>query len=125
MPRSSRRELGAAGEAAAVAWLEAHGHQVLARNVRTRWGEIDVVAQVGSLVIFVEVKSRTTLAYGHPAEAIVTEKQRRLARLSAAWLQRRGLQHCPVRFDAIAVRVDANGAVLALEHIPDAFQAGT
>jgi len=125
MPRISRRELGAAGEAAAAAWLEARGYRVLARNVRTRHGEIDLVAQLGSLVAFVEVKSRTSVRYGHPAEAITQHKQYRLARLAAVCLDRLRLEGCAVRFDAIAIRLDTRGAVLALEHVPDAFQAGT
>lgn len=124
MARKSHRDLGAAGEAAAAAWLEARGYQVLARNVRTRYGEIDLVARSGSLVVFVEVKSRTSLRYGHPAEAIARHKRRRLARLAAACLHRFGLEHCTVRFDAIAVRLDGRAHVAAIEHIPDAFQAG-
>ena len=125
MPRASRRELGAAGEAAAAAWQEARGYRVLARNVRTRHGEIDLVVRLESLVVFVEVKSRTSVCCGHPAEAITPHKQHRLARLAAVCLDRLGLEGCAVRFDAIAIRLDTRGAVLALEHVPDAFQAGT
>lgn len=124
MARRSRQDLGAVGEAAAAAWLEARGYTILVRNVRTRHGEIDLVARTGSLVVFVEVKSRTSLRYGHPAEAIAHHKRRRLARLAAACLLRFGLEHCAARFDAIAVRLGADGRVLAIEHIPDAFQAG-
>lgn len=124
MAPPSRQTLGALGEAAAAAWLEAQGYQVLARNVRTRYGEIDLVARSGAIVVFVEVKSRTSARYGHPSEAIVARKQRRLVRLAAAALQHLGLHGRAVRFDAVAVHLDRRGTVVDLEHTPDAFQAG-
>ena len=111
------------GERAAAAWLEARGYRVIARNVRTRYGEIDLVARLGALVIFVEVKSRTGNRFGHPAEAIVSSKRRRLSGLAAMCLQRLGLDHCAVRFDVIAVHLDPDGSVREVEHIPDAFSA--
>ncbi len=124
MPGTNRRDLGAAGEAAAAAWLEARGYTIVARNVRTRYGEIDLVARHESLVVFVEVKSRTGEAFGHPAEAIMPLKQHRLARLAASYLHRWGLDHCAIRFDAISVRLDVSGTVSNIEHIRDAFQVG-
>lgn len=124
MPGTNRRDLGAAGEAAAAAWLEARGYTIVARNVRTRYGEIDLVARHESLVVFVEVKSRTGEAFGHPAEAIMPLKQHRLARLAASYLHRWGLDHCAIRFDAISVRLDVSGTVSDIEHIRDAFQVG-
>jgi putative endonuclease len=125
MARHSRQALGALGEAAAAAWLQAHGYRVLARNVRTRYGEIDLIARTGATVVVVEVKSRTSARFGHPAEAIVARKQRRLVRLAAAALRQLGLHGQAVRFDAIAVSMDGCGTVLAVEHTPDAFQAGS
>lgn len=124
MTAPSRRALGASGEDAAAEWLEARGYTVLARNVHTRDGEIDLVALQGSVVVFLEVKSRTTARFGHPVEAIVPWKQRRLARQAAVYLHRWGLQDCTARFDAIAVYLDGDGRPVAIEHIPDAFQAG-
>jgi putative endonuclease len=120
---ATRRALGTAGEDAAAAWLESHGYQILARNVRTRYGEIDVVARQGALMVFVEVKSRTSDRFGHPADAIVWRKRRRLSHLAAMCLQRFGLEHCLVRFDAIAVHLSPDGHVREVEHIPDAFAA--
>lgn len=124
MTAPSRRALGTSGEDAAAEWLEARGYTVLARNVRTRDGEIDLVARQGSVIAFVEVKSRRTTRFGHPVEAIVPWKRRRLARQAALYLHRRGLDHCTARFDAIAVHLDPAGRPVAVEHIPDAFQAG-
>ncbi|MDQ7840104.1 MAG: YraN family protein [bacterium] len=116
--------LGAAGEDAAAAWLAQQGYQLLARNVRTRYGEIDLVVRSGTVVVFVEVKSRTGARFGHPGEAVAATKQRRLARLASAYLLAHGLGGCATRFDVIAVRLGRDGHVFGIEHIPDAFQAG-
>ncbi len=124
MMPSSRSVLGTAGEAAAAAWLEERGYEILARNARSRYGEIDLVARIGAVTVFVEVKSRTSARFGHPAEAVTAVKRHRLARLASGYLHRLGLDDCEVRFDAIAVQLDAAGAVKALEHIPDAFRPG-
>lgn len=123
MATPTRRVLGARGETAAAAWLETRGYQIAARNVRTRYGEIDLVARLGSLVVFVEVKSRTSDRFGHPADAVVWRKRRRLVQLADMCLRRLGLEHCAVRFDVIAVHFDRNGDVKEVEHIPDAFSA--
>ncbi|MDR7545182.1 MAG: YraN family protein [Armatimonadota bacterium] len=121
--RASRLAVhGRVGERAAAAWLEARGYRVLARNVRSRFGEIDLVARQAGLVVFVEVKARIGQGFGHPSEAVVARKQRRLARLAARFLQANGLGSCPVRFDAVAVLLGPRGQVVAIEHIPDAFQ---
>ncbi len=122
MAPSFRSVLGAAGEAAAAAWLEEHGYQVLARNPRTRFGEIDLVARSGDMIVFVEVKSRTSARFGHPSEAITAAKQHRLTRLASSYLHGQRLDGCAVRFDAIAVHLDAAGRVALIEHIPDAFR---
>ncbi len=116
--------LGAAGETAAAAWLAQQGYQLLARNVRSRYGEIDLVMRLGGVVVFVEVKSRAGVRFGHPTEAISPRKQRRLLRLAAAYLLQTGLGGCDVRFDAIAVRLGRGGRISGIEHFPDAFQAG-
>jgi putative endonuclease len=116
-----RKVLGSEGETAAAGWLEARGYQILARNVRTRAGEIDLVADQDGLVVFVEVKSRTSARFGHPGEAVVARKQRRLTRLAAAFLQAHNLLRRSVRFDVIAVHCDPTGRVREIEHVPDAF----
>jgi putative endonuclease len=124
MARGARRKaLGDRGEAEAGAWLAVQGYEVLDRNVRTRFGEIDLVVRRGDLVVFVEVKSRSGSGFGHPGEAVAGAKQRRLTRLASAYLREHGLDRCEVRFDVIAVLATSGGAPIRLEHIPDAFQA--
>ncbi|HET6964369.1 MAG TPA: YraN family protein [Acidimicrobiales bacterium] len=100
-----RRSLGAAGEDRVAAWYESRGFEVLARNWRTRQGEIDLVARRAGLVVFCEVKTRTSSAFGEPFEAVTRTKQMRLRRLAAEWL--RSVPHrsgYELRFDVASVR---------------------
>lgn len=99
----ARRELGAAGEAAAAAWYEARGWTVVARNWRCCDGELDLVLRKGRTIAFCEVKARSSTAFGTPAEAVTALKQRRLRRLGAAWLAETGTRPAEVRFDVAAV----------------------
>jgi putative endonuclease len=83
-----RRALGATGEDQAAAWYQARGYTVLARNWRCRDGEIDLVLGHGRKVVFCEVKTRTSDAFGVPAEAVSAVKQARIRRLAARWMAR-------------------------------------
>jgi putative endonuclease len=100
----------------AAAWYRDCGYQVLARNWRTRSGELDLVAVRDATLVFCEVKARTTDAFGIPAEAVNRAKQLRIRRLAAQWMAShpatRGRQ---IRFDVACVLGDA------LEVIEGAF----
>ena len=110
---SARRLLGAAGEAAAERWYRDHGYRILARNWRCREGEIDLVARRARVVVFCEVKARTTDAFGVPAEAVTRTKQQRLRRLAARWLAETPSHgRASIRFDVAAV---LGGAVEVIE----------
>ena len=107
MTRASRR-LGERGEDRAAAWYRREGYEVLARNWRCRDGELDlIVARAGTLVVC-EVKTRSSLAYGHPAEAVTARKQQRIRRLARRWLAEAELSARPerIRFDVAAVLPD-------------------
>ena len=97
--------LGTAGEDLVAAWYVANGYVVVARNWRTSFGEIDLVATGRGVVVVCEVKTRRTDAYGSPAHAVTLAKRRRLRRLAAAWLaEHRSPRPTPaVRFDVAAV----------------------
>ncbi len=82
---SARRALGKAGEDLAVAWYEARGYEVLARNWSCRDGELDIVLRRDRLHVFCEVKARSSSAFGLPAEAVGGLKQARVRRLAALW----------------------------------------
>ncbi|MCC6438360.1 MAG: YraN family protein [Acidimicrobiales bacterium] len=101
---TGRKRLGAVGEQLAVTWYERHGFTVLARNWRSRHGEIDLIVRRGDVVVFAEVKSRSSTAFGHPAEAVTWRKQQRIRRLAAAWLAEAGLRApVTVRFDVVGI----------------------
>ena len=102
---AGRLRLGAAGEDRAAAWYVARGYEVVARNWRCREGELDLIARRGATLVVCEVKTRSSLAYGHPAEAVTAHKQRRIRTLATRWLAEADLERRPevVRFDVAAV----------------------
>ncbi|HMS89056.1 MAG: YraN family protein [Acidimicrobiales bacterium] len=101
----ARLRLGAAGEDLAAAWYESNGYRILARNWRCREGEIDLVCLRDRVVVICEVKTRSSDAFGHPAEAVTPAKQQRLRVLAGRWLEdgAGGLRPRSVRFDVAAV----------------------
>lgn len=117
------RTTGRAGEDAAVEALRAHGYRILARNVHFRRGELDVVAEESGTIVFVEVKTRRSAAYGTPAEAVTPRKQRALLRLAAVYLAQRSLSGRPCRFDVAEVWLGPRGRVVHVEILRDAFRA--
>jgi putative endonuclease len=121
-PRQDPRQaLALAGERAAEAVLRRAGMTVLERRFRVRIGEIDLIAETGPLLVFVEVKTRRGTGYGLPAQAVTTAKQRRIARVASVYLQRHRCGGRPCRFDVIEVFAGPGG-VERVEHIEDAFR---
>ena len=106
------RALGISGEDAAAAWYRSHGYDVVDRNWRCRQGELDLVVRQGRLVVFCEVKTRTSDAFGAPVEAITRDKQMRLRRLAARWIDDASFRPVEIRFDVASVM---DGAVDVLE----------
>lgn len=101
-----RLELGAAGEALVADWYRANGYEVLETNWRCRQGELDLVVRKGRVLVFCEVKTRTTDAFGTPAEAVTREKRDRIRRLAAVYLEDAPFRAREVRFDVAAVLGD-------------------
>ena len=122
---AARQNMGREAEELAARRLDAAGWQLLARNARSRHGELDIVARDGDALVFVEVKAgRRGAAYGpeRPALAVDRRKQQRIRRLAAAWLaEHRDAPRCAkIRFDVVGVTFDA-GRPTAVEHIRNAF----
>ena len=113
----NKRLIGSAGESAAAGALKKKGLHVLQRNFRRGPGEIDLIAQDGRTIVFVEVKQRTTVRYGQPAEAVNRTKQQRIVRTAMLYLAENNLDDVPVRFDIVEVLPDE------IRHIPNAFDA--
>jgi putative endonuclease len=122
----TRQRLGRAAEDLVAARLAAAGWEVVERNARTRFGELDIVALDGRTLVFVEVKAgHEDSPYGpeRPVLAIGPRKQRRIRRLASAWMgERRDLpRYDEIRLDAVGVSYDRAGEVVDYEHIRGAF----
>ncbi len=116
-----RKLFGDRGERLAARHLRRQGYKILARQSRSRIGEMDLVALDGDCIVFVEVKTRSSHAAGHPSEAVTFEKRRQLTRVALAWLKRRGLLDHRARFDVIAITWK-EGTDPVVEHFRNAFE---
>ncbi len=122
----SRQRTGRLAEQLVASRLAAGGWEIVARNARTRYGELDIVARDGGTLVFVEVKgARAGAAFGpeRPIESIDWRKQLRVRRLATAWMAER--RHLPpyqrIRFDAVGVTLDRAGRIVDFDHIEAAF----
>ena len=121
MSNDPRHHLGALGERLAAQHLERLGYDVVARNHRTRFGELDLVVCDEHTLVFVEVKTRR--GAGRPWDNLDDRKRRQVRRMAAAYLAE--VDDRPrskeLRFDAVGVTVDAAGGLVALDHLEGAF----
>ncbi len=121
MSPDPRHELGRLGEGLAAAHLERLGYAIVARNHRTRFGEIDLIASDGCTLVFCEVKTRRGAA--SPWDALHERKRAQVRRMASAWLA--ATDDRPrteqLRFDAIGVGIDATGRLTRLDHLEGAF----
>jgi putative endonuclease len=115
----TKQELGSSGEERAAWFYRVRGYQVVARNVRTRVGEIDLIVRRGKTLAFVEVKTRQSLAAGHGYDAVTQQKRLRIVRLATQWLARNP-HDGEIRYDVISL--DWNGHRFELTHFADAFR---
>ena len=83
------------GETFAAEHLKEQGYRILARNYRFRHGEIDLIAQQGKRIVFVEVKTRRSLKFGSPQAAVTKQKQRQISKIALAYLQKQNLLDAP------------------------------
>ena len=113
-------DLGARGEALAGKYLRRAGYRLLTRNYRCRFGEIDLVAEEGGNLVFVEVKTRNSAGFGHPLEAVDRRKQGQLIRAARLYLSEQGEEERFCRFDVVSVTFGADGAPL-IELVKNAF----
>ncbi|MEJ8302523.1 YraN family protein [Saccharibacillus sacchari] len=116
-----RKDKGRAAEEAAASYLEQAGWLIVERNWSCRSGELDIVAEKGETLLFVEVRSRSGIGYGMPAESIDGRKIQQVRRTAEVYLHRFGISDRQIRFDAVAVMLGRNLEIRSLEHIEDAF----
>ena len=117
----ARHLLGLHGERIALAFLTSCGWSVEAHRFRVGRHDIDLIVRRGTMVAFVEVKTRRSVSCGTPLEAVPLRKQRDIARVASVWVMRHGRPGDLYRFDLIAVQ-DTPGGKPALEHIGDAWR---
>ena len=122
--KSENKSVGDFGETSACTYLKHRGYKILERNYRNRGGEIDIIAEKGSYVVFVEVKTRNSEDFGAPSEAVNAVKQQKIANTAMAYI----MQHRPdndFRFDGIEVMykksVFGGFKTVKVNHIENAF----
>src|SRR5688500_12414593 len=116
---AATQALGETGERVAERWLTRQGWRILQRRYRSGHRDIDIVAERGGTVAFVEVKARTGDRFGDPVEAVGWRKQRELARSAAVWIARHGRPGETYRFDVVGVLLQ--GERVRVRHVPSAF----
>lgn len=116
-----RQQFGQDSEASAERFLRQKGYTILERNLRTTIGELDLVADDHGVLVFVEVKARTTGAFGGAMLAVDRRKQAKLIRLARQYLAQRHLSNRFCRFDVVLVQGDAE-STFHIEHIEHAFE---
>jgi putative endonuclease len=108
---------GAKGEDFVCKKLKQRGFRILERNVREKFAEIDIVAEDGDTVCFIEVRTRQNSRLGHPAETITYHKQKSIRRAAEAFLARRNVASRPIRFDVATIVWDE----MEFQYFEDAF----
>jgi putative endonuclease len=111
---------GKIGEDFAVRRLRKKGYRLIERNYRTRFGEIDIIAQHQKTIVFIEVKTRSSRKFGPPQAAVTPGKQRKLSKVALAYLQATGQLEAKARFDVVAIR--AQDAKPSIEIFQNAFE---
>lgn len=115
-----RRTLGRWGESVAATHLQAKGYVIVERNWRCRAGEIDLVAQQGETLVFVEVKTRRGRDFGAPEEGITSRKAQKLLQIGQQYVAERELDDVDWRIDLVAVELDKSGKLLRCDHLESA-----
>ncbi|BCA54287.1 UPF0102 protein [Nitrospira sp. KM1] len=115
-----RRLFGQEGEATAESYLRRKGYRIIARNLRSSLGELDLVAEDGQVLVFVEVKARRTVGYGGAIEAVDRRKQKKMTRLAAQYLATHHLTDRLCRFDVVLLQ-EQGAKDTRIEHLKNAF----
>ena len=116
----TRKQFGKQGEELAVSFLRKKGYKVIARNFRTRAGEIDIIAKHKGRIVFVEVKTRKSGRYGDPKFAVTAQKKRKISMVALEYLKKHYTLQTPARFDVVTIQ--SSKAEDTVEIIPNAFE---
>ncbi len=116
------RILGNQGEKKAADHIARLGYEIIARNVRTPYGEVDLIAEHAGCIVFLEVKTRRSRSHGLPEEAITKRKQQHLLASAQHYLQEQGLSESPWRIDVVAVEYGRAGSLERIEVFENAVR---
>ena len=115
---ADHNELGRKGEEAAVKYLVSKGHRIVAQNWRFHGYEVDIISEDGAYIVFVEVKTRTSVLWGNPEDFVGKQRMRRMIQAAGIYLKANAIDK-PARFDVVALVWNSKG--MDIEHIEDAF----
>ena len=118
----NRKKFGNQGEEVAAQYLEKCGCRILERQFRSPMGEIDIIAEAENTILFIEVKTRRPTQYGLPVQAVGKEKQRHILRTAIWYMQKKGFEERPCRFDIVEILYRDGSYVL--RYYENAFEAG-
>lgn len=115
---NNKRTVGTEGEKIAAEYLKEQNYFILAMNFRyKRLGEIDIIARENNYICFIEVKSRSTLAYGLPKEAVNYRKQENIKKLASVFIAKNKLFNADIRFDVVEVYTKKASGIMTIENI--------
>ena len=123
-----KKELGAKGEEIAVRYLQSREYKILERNYRIRFGEIDIIAEQGENLVFIEVKTRADKYFGSPFESVTVRKQKQLSKVALEYISKKDWHNRPARFDVVGIELQEgentfqNAAIELLQNAFDLYQ---
>jgi putative endonuclease len=115
-----KKELGKKGEELALRFLKKRGYRIIEKNYVCKMGEMDIIAKEKDTLVFIEVKTRTSMAFGPPQLAVTRFKQRQLSKVALYYLKEKRLENVKARFDVVAILLVQKGEEIEL--IKDAFE---
>lgn len=116
-----RKVIGRRGEELAAEYLITKGWKLIARNWSTKVGELDIVADDGTQLIFIEVRTTTSQQYGLGFQSVNYRKQQQVRRLALQFVQQQNKGHLPIRFDVISVLLSKEGQLIDIKHLEGVF----
>ncbi|MFH2011210.1 MAG: YraN family protein [Pseudomonadota bacterium] len=115
-----RISLGKRGEEIAVSYLKGLKYKIIERNYKCKFGEVDIIAKDKKTVTFIEVKTRSSLEYGHPSQGVDKRKQYQISKVALDYINKKNIQNLDTRFDVVTVQISEEGEKVEL--IKDAFE---
>lgn len=114
-------DIGKSGESEAVSYLLSNGYNIIEKNYHSKYGEIDIIAKKGEIIVFIEVKLRRNSVFGNPCEFVSANKIEKIKKTIQLWLIENNVSDTPLRFDVIEIGKINNG-ISTLNHIKNAYE---